>query len=122
VEPSQFHWNPNYWNPNYDDVSGNELIFSLVGDEETPKDAVPMMATQCAQFEPFAWSLTREAIGQALLKRHAVPTELPPKLLALVRKLGAIEGKPRLRGLVGTWTQSKGTTCCATRRPLNPEA
>jgi len=65
--------------------------------EGAPRDRVPEMATQCAQFEPFAWSLTREAVGQALRKRYAVPTELPPKLLALVRKLAAVEGKHRLR-------------------------
>jgi hypothetical protein len=53
------------------------------------------MATQCAQFEPFAWSLAREAIGLTLRKRYAVPTELPPKLLALVRKLAVVEGKHR---------------------------
>ena len=47
------------------------------------------MATQCAaQFEPFAWSLTEEAIGQALRKPYAVTTELPPELLAPVRKIG----------------------------------
>jgi hypothetical protein len=54
------------------------------------------MATQRAQFEPFAWSLAREAIGQALRKRYALPAELPPKLVALVRK-SAVEGKHRLR-------------------------
>jgi hypothetical protein len=59
------------------------------------------MATQCvAQSEPIAWSLTREAIGQALRKRYAVTTELPPKLLALVRKLAAVEGKRQFRTLV----------------------
>ena len=62
---------------------------------------MPSIATQCAaQFEPFAWSLTREQIGQDLRERYAVAQELPPKLLAVVSKLAALERKPRLRGLV----------------------
>ena len=69
---------------------GTDLTFEELSLRGTPKDAVPDMATQCAaQFEPFAWSLTREAIGQALRKPYAVTTELPPELLALVRKLAA---------------------------------
>jgi hypothetical protein len=36
----------------------------------------------------------RERIGQGLRERYRVPKELPPKLLALVRKLDAIESKP----------------------------
>ncbi len=40
-------------------------------------------------------------IGQDLRDEYEVPTELPPKLLALVRKLAAIEGKPRSRTLLG---------------------
>jgi len=63
---------------------------------ETPKDAVPMMATQCAQFEPDAWSLTREAIGQALRKRYAVPCE-PPHLLVVISKLQAVGNNPSSR-------------------------
>jgi hypothetical protein len=58
---------------------------------------MPDMATQCAaQFEPFAWSLTREAIGQAL-RNYAVTTELSPELLTLVRKLAAARGKRQFR-------------------------
>jgi hypothetical protein len=76
---SKFHWNPNY-----DDVSGNELSFSLVGSEETPKDAVPMMATQCAQFEP------------DVRKRYAVSCE-PPHLLVLINKLQAVGNNPSSR-------------------------
>ena len=47
------------------------------------------MATQCR--------LPGEAIGQALRKRYAVTTELPPKLLALVGKLAAVENERQLR-------------------------
>jgi hypothetical protein len=39
----------------------------------------------------------REQIGWGLRKRYQVPKKLPPKLLALVRKLIAIEGNYGLR-------------------------
>jgi hypothetical protein len=54
------------------------------------------MAKENAQYEyePFAWWLTRERIGQDLRERYAVAQELPPRLLALVRKLDAVEGDP----------------------------
>jgi hypothetical protein len=54
------------------------------------------MATQCAQFEPYAWWWTSNEIGRKLRELYEVPKELPPKLLALVRKLDAVEGnQPR---------------------------
>ena len=46
------------------------------------------MGTQSAPYEPFAWWLARERIGQDLRERYAAPQEAPPRLLALVRKLG----------------------------------
>jgi hypothetical protein len=55
-----------------------------------------MMATQCTQFELEAWSLTREAIGQALRKRYAVPCE-PPHLLVVISKLQAVGNNPSSR-------------------------
>jgi hypothetical protein len=46
-----------------------------------------------AEYEPFAWWLTRERLGQDLRALYAAPEEVPPRLLACVRKLGdAIEG------------------------------
>jgi hypothetical protein len=51
------------------------------------------MGISSAAYEPFAWWLTRERIGQDLRERYAVPQEVPPRLLALVRKLAdAVEG------------------------------
>ena len=42
---------------------------------------------------PFDWWLTRELIGQDLRRRYTVPQEMPPRLLACVRKFGdAVEG------------------------------
>jgi hypothetical protein len=63
------------------------------------------MAKENAQYEyePFAWWLTRERIGQDLRERYAVAQELPPRLIALFRKLDAVEdsqpnpSKSRLR-------------------------
>lgn len=60
------------------------------------RDRVSDMAT-CARFEPVAWSLTREGIGQGLRKRYEVPKELSPKLQTLVMKVDAIEGNKLLR-------------------------
>ena len=49
------------------------------------------------------WSFVRELISQGLRERYQVPNELPVKLLALIRKLEAIESKsPRSRTLIGT--------------------
>ncbi len=80
------------------------------------------MATQCAQFEPFGWSLTREAVGQALRKRYAVSTELPPKLLALVRKLAAVEGKHRLRAPASRLDAIEGKYLLRYATPVEPRS
>ena len=54
-------------------------------------------------YEGLTWSCVREWIGQGLRERYKVPDELPTKLLALIRKLEAIENKsPRTRRLIGT--------------------
>jgi len=45
--------------------------------------------------EELAWWFTRQQIGWALRKRYQVPKELPPKLLALVRKLDVGEDNMR---------------------------
>ena len=51
------------------------------------------MLTVHPEFEPFAWWLTRERIGQGLRRHYAVPQEMPSRLLACVRKFGdAVEG------------------------------
>jgi hypothetical protein len=52
------------------------------------------LAKEYAQYEhePFAWWLTRERIGQDLRERYVVAQELPPDLLALLKKLDAVEG------------------------------
>jgi hypothetical protein len=80
------------------------------------------MATHCAQFEPFAWSLAREAIGQALRERYAVPTELPPKLLALVRKLAAVEGEHPLRTPASRLDAIEGNYLLRYATPVEPRS
>lgn len=41
--------------------------------------------------QSLTWSFMREEIGRGLRERYQVPKELPPKLLALVMKLAAVE-------------------------------
>jgi hypothetical protein len=61
-------------------------------------------------FERLIWSFVREWIGHCLRARYQVPKELPSKLLALTRKLEAIESRsPRARTLVGTLDAIEGT-------------
>jgi hypothetical protein len=45
--------------------------------------------------DELSWWFTRQQIGWALRKRYQVPKELPPELLALVRKLDAAEDNLR---------------------------
>ena len=62
-------------------------------------------------YERLTLRLVREWIGHCLSERYQVPTELPAKLLALVRKLEAIEGKsPRAHTLIGTLDAIEGNT------------
>jgi hypothetical protein len=72
-----------------------------------------------------AWWVTREEIGQGLRKLYEVPTELPPKLLALVRKLGAVESNqssPRSRTLVGKLDAIEGKCLCRYAPPAEPRS
>ena len=60
-------------------------------------------------YEGLTWSSVRELIGQNLPERYQVPNELPAKLLALVKKLEAIDSKsPRARTLIGTLDAIEG--------------
>jgi hypothetical protein len=49
-----------------------------------------------AQFEPVAWWWTQKEIGRDLRERYEVPKELPSNLLALLVKVGAMEGNQLL--------------------------
>src|SRR5690348_17856094 len=60
-------------------------------------------------YEGLTWWFVRERIGLGLRQRYQLPTDLPPKLLALIKKLDAIESKsPRTRTLIGTLDAIEG--------------
>jgi hypothetical protein len=72
-------------------------------------------------YEGFTWWFVRERIGQGLRERYRVPNELPAKLLALVRKLEAIESKSlRARTLVGTLDAIEGDYLKRYAPPVEP--
>jgi hypothetical protein len=52
------------------------------------------------EYEPFAWWLTRERIGQGLREHFALPQEMPPHLFARVRQLGDTVEGGELRGVL----------------------
>ena len=67
------------------------------------------------------WSSVRELIGQGLRERYQVPNELLTKLLALIRKLEAIENKsPRTRRLIGTLDAIEGYYLRRYAPPVEP--
>jgi hypothetical protein len=57
---------------------------------EGAKRGCPMLAS--SPYEASASAPTRERIGWGLRERYRVSKELPSSLLALVRKLDAVEG------------------------------
>ena len=63
------------------------------------------MATQRAHYEPLAWWLTRERIGQDLRERYPALEELPRRLLTLVRKLDSVEGNPLPQETPPNWSR-----------------
>jgi hypothetical protein len=58
------------------------------------------MAKKRLGYEPYAWWLTREQIGLCLRKHYPV-SQLPARLVTLVEKLEAVEGKQFSQTLVG---------------------
>ena len=67
------------------------------------------------------WSSVRELIGQGLIERYQVPNELPTKLLALIRKLEAIENKsPRAHTFIGTLDAVEGYYLRRYAPPVEP--
>ena len=71
------------------------------------------------------WWFIREEIGQGLRELYEVPNELPPKLLALVRKLGAVESNQsssRSRTLISKLDAIEGNYLSRRAQPAEPRS
>ncbi len=82
-----------------------------------------------SQAQPFyerqaalTWWFVMARIGQDLRDEYEVSTELPPELIALVKKLAAAEGKPRSRTLMGIWDAIEGSYLSRHAPPLEPRS
>ena len=73
-------------------------------------------------YEGLTWWFVRERIGQGLRERYQVPKELPAKLLALIRKLDAIESKSPPRTLIGTLDAIEGDYLKRYAPPVEPRS
>ena len=73
-------------------------------------------------YEGITWWFVRERIGQGLRERYQVPNELPAKLLALIRKLDAIESKSPPRTLIGTLDAIEGDYLKRYAPPVEPRS
>jgi hypothetical protein len=71
------------------------------------------------------WWFIREEIGRAIRELYEVPKELPPKLLALVRKLDAVESNqpsPRSRTLLKKLDAIEGKCLSRYAPPVEPRS
>ena len=68
------------------------------------------------------WWFIMARIGQGLRERDQVPKELPAKLLALIRKLDAIESKSPPRTLIGTLDAIEGDYLKRYAPPVEPRS
>jgi hypothetical protein len=69
------------------------------------------------------WWVIREGIGQDLRKLYEVPKELPPKVLALVRKLAAVESnQSRSRTLLEKLDAIEGKCLSPFAPPAEPRS
>jgi hypothetical protein len=89
-----------------------------------PSDGVPDMAQEFTYYEEPTWWFTREEIGRGLRERYQVPKELPPKLLALVRKLAAVESNqsPRPRTFISKLDAIEGNYLSRYAPPAEPRS
>ena len=96
-------------------------------DVRVPKDGVPDMDQARTYYEyenhqGLTWWFIREEIGRCLRELYdEVPKELPPKLLALVRRLDTVEGNqlPR-RSLIGKLDAIEGNHLLRHAAPAEP--
>jgi hypothetical protein len=70
------------------------------------------------------WWFTGDEFGHALRERYQVPKELPLKLLALVRKLEAVESNrlPSPRTLIGKLDVIEGKYLSCYAPPIEPRS
>ena len=93
-----------------------------------PRGRVPAEARTYYDYEyskGLTWSFIREEIGRGIRELYGVPKEPPPKLLALVRKLDAVESNqssPRSRTLVGTLDAIEGKCLSRYAPPVEPRS
>jgi hypothetical protein len=74
-------------------------------------------------YEGLTWSLVKEQIGQGLRERCELPTELPSKLFALIRKLEVAENKSSpARALIGTLDAIEGNYLKRYAPPVEPRS
>ena len=76
-------------------------------------------------YKGFIWWFSREELGQRLRELYQVPKELPPQLLALVRKLEAVGNQlsaPRSRTLMGKLDAIEGNCLLRRAPPAEPRA
>jgi len=74
-------------------------------------------------YEGLTWWFVREQIGQGLRQRYELSTELPSKLLALIRKLEAAENKSSpARMLIGTLDAIEGNYFKRYAPPVEPRS
>jgi hypothetical protein len=93
------------------------------------EDAVSEMAQartfyDRAYYKGLTWWFIRDEIGQGLRERYQVPKDLPPKLLALVRKLAAVESdqSPRSSTLFGKLDAIEGKCLSRYAPPAEPRS
>ncbi len=69
------------------------------------------------------WSFVTERIGDGLQERYQVSKELPPRMVALVRKLDAIERKSlRAHTLIGKLDAIEGNYLKRYAPPVEPRS
>ena len=94
-----------------------------------PEDAVPEMAEARTfynreYYKGLTWWSIRDEIGRDLREHYQVPKDLPPKLLALVRKLAAAESNqsPRSRTLISKLDALEGNYLSRFVPPAEPRS
>jgi hypothetical protein len=81
------------------------------------------MAQGYTYYDELSRWFIKDEIGLGLRERYQVPKDLPPKLLALVRKLAAVEGSsPRSRTLVGKLDAIEGKCLSRYAPPAEPRS